>query len=228
MKIDLTQFRQTFLQESADHLATMESGLLALRTHPEDDETLHAVFRSAHSIKGGAGSVGLEALARFTHGMENLLDRLRAHEMAISEAIIAELLAAVDALHTLLGAEPGAELPEDAQRLAERIEALATGESQAAEPVAAAAAAEANHGEMAAYRVTFRPDREMFQSGTNPIVLLRNLASLGDVSVTHLDTGDLPALAELDPEQCYLSWTVEMATSRGEQELREVFEFVEH
>ena len=68
----------------------------------------------------------------------------------------------------------------------------------------------------------------MFQSGTNPIVLLRNLAELGEVSVTHLDATELPPLAELDPEQCYLSWTVEIATSRGEQELREVFEFVEH
>jgi two-component system chemotaxis sensor kinase CheA len=247
MKIDLTQFRQTFLQESADHLATMESGLLALRTQPDDDETLNAVFRSAHSIKGGAGSVGLEALARFTHGMENLLDRLRAHEMAISEEIIGELLAAVDALHTLLGAEPGAELPEDARRLAERIEAMASGvpENEASEAGASVnaanldaasldaasvvvAAADCDRAATVAYRVTFRPDREMFQSGTNPIVLLRNLAASGDVSVTHLDAGNLPELAELDPEQCYLSWTVELATSRGEEELREVFEFVEH
>ena len=134
MKIDLTQFRQTFLQESAEHIATMEAGLLALRTTPEDDETLNAVFRSAHSIKGGAGSVGLEALARFTHGLESLLDRLRAREMAVTEEIIGLLLAAVDVLHTLLGAEPGAELTEEAHNLAARIEALASNAPQAAEP----------------------------------------------------------------------------------------------
>ncbi len=69
MKIDLTQFRQTFLQESADHIATMESGLLALRINPADAEILNAVFRSAHSIKGGAGSFRLEPRA-FTHGLK--------------------------------------------------------------------------------------------------------------------------------------------------------------
>ena len=147
--------------------------------------------------------------------------------MAVTEEIIGLLLAAVDVLRTLLGAEPGAELTEEAHNLAARIEALASNAPQAAEPETAAPE-ESAEATLAAYRVTFRPDREMFQSGTNPIVLLRNLAELGEVSVTHLDARELPPLAELDPGQCYLSWTVEIATSRGEQELREVFEFVEH
>ena len=58
MKIDLSQFRQTFLQESAEHVESMEAGLLALRSAPDDVEILNAIFRSAHSIKGGAGSFG--------------------------------------------------------------------------------------------------------------------------------------------------------------------------
>ena len=81
MKIDLTQFRQTFLQESADHIATMEAALLELRSSPDDPEILNGIFRSAHSIKGGAGSFGLENLAHFTHALESLLDRLRAMEI---------------------------------------------------------------------------------------------------------------------------------------------------
>jgi two-component system chemotaxis sensor kinase CheA len=68
----------------------------------------------------------------------------------------------------------------------------------------------------------------MFSSGTNPITLLRNLAAMGTVSCCHLHTEELPALADLDPEQCYLSWTVELASRCAEAELREVFEFVEH
>jgi two-component system chemotaxis sensor kinase CheA len=59
MKIDLSQFRQTFLQESADHIASMETGLLELRSAPDDVELLNSIFRSAHSIKGGAGSFGM-------------------------------------------------------------------------------------------------------------------------------------------------------------------------
>lgn len=74
----------------------------------------------------------------------------------------------------------------------------------------------------------FRPDGEIFSSGTNPIVLLRNLAALGTVSCCHLHDEDLPALADLDPQHCYLGWTVELASVCGEEEVREVFEFVEH
>ncbi len=74
----------------------------------------------------------------------------------------------------------------------------------------------------------FRPDGEIFSSGTNPIMLLRNLAALGTVSCCHLHDEDLPALADLDPQHCYLGWTVELASVCGEEEVREVFEFVEH
>ena len=68
----------------------------------------------------------------------------------------------------------------------------------------------------------------MFSSGTNPIMLLRNLAALGTVSVCHLHAEHLPPLEQLDPSQCYLSWTVELASSCPEEELLEVFEFVVH
>ena len=207
----------------------MESGLLALRSTPDDAEILNAVFRSAHSIKGGAGSVGLEALARFTHGLENLLDRLRSREMALNEEIVALLLASIDVLRTLLAAEPQAELTDEARHLAERIEALAETPMQTqVEREAGQDGQDSDEAPIALYRIEFRPDREIFSSGTNPIVLLRNLAELGDVSVSELHAENLPPLAELDPEHCWLGWTIEMASSRSEEELREVFEFVEH
>jgi two-component system chemotaxis sensor kinase CheA len=245
MKIDLSQFRQTFLQESADHIATMESGLLELRSTPGDAEILNAIFRSAHSIKGGAGSFGLEHLARFTHGLESLLDRLRTLEMTATEEIIGLLLASIDVLRALLasgGEEAGeGEMPAHALELAGRIEALtvpvdelrdveteAEAETESAADEKAGELLHAETGEVVLYQIEFRPDREMFSSGTNPIVLLRNLAALAQVSVSHLHAEELPPLSDLDPEQCYLGWTIEMATSRGEEELREVFEFVEH
>jgi two-component system chemotaxis sensor kinase CheA len=233
MKIDLSQFRQTFLQESAEHVESMEAGLLALRSAPDDVEILNAIFRSAHSIKGGAGSFGLTHLVRFTHGLESLLDRLRSLEMPATSEVISLLLQSVDVLRAMLdgGAEAG--MPDGAAQLAEQIESLCAGEpGSAGAPVASrqepvddnrVPAREVNF-----YQVEFRPQREMFLSGTNPIMLLRNLAALGAVSVCQLHAEDLPPLAQLDPAQCYLSWTVELASSSPEEELREVFEFVEH
>jgi two-component system, chemotaxis family, sensor kinase CheA len=235
MKIDLSQFRQTFMQESAEHVEAMEAGLLALRAAPDDTEILNAIFRSAHSIKGGAGSFGLTNLVRFTHALESLLDRLRAFEIPATAEVISLLLRSVDVLRAML--DPGAdgELPQGAAELAKQIESLSAAEPAAQEkPIGQASSPGATVEDRAAaaelkfYRVEFRPHREMFSSGTNPIMLLRNLAALGTVSVCQLHAEDLPPLAHLDPAQCYLSWTIELASSCPEEELLEVFEFVEH
>jgi two-component system chemotaxis sensor kinase CheA len=243
MKIDLSQFRQTFLQESAEHIASMESGLLQLRTAPDDVELLNSIFRSAHSIKGGAGSFGMKNLTHFTHSLENLLDRMRSLELLATDEVIGTLLQSVDVLRNLLDADPDADpdadLPADAVEVDARIKALMPGEpapagaalEDAEQPVSLQQEAPQpveDAPEINLYKVEFRPDREMFSSGTNPITLLRNLAALGTVSCCHLHAEELPALADLDAEQCYLSWTVELASVCAETELREVFEFVEH
>jgi len=229
MKIDLTQFRQTFLQESADHIASMETGLLELRSAPADIELLDNIFRAAHSIKGGAGSFGMTNLVRFTHSLENLLDRLRSLEMQATEEVIDILLRCVDVLRRLLAADADAAMPAEALELDERINALMPNETSPAEAAPEEAPELVEDAQkMMLYKVEFRPDRQLFASGTNPIVLLRNLAALGTVSCCHLHCEELPTLTDLDPSQCYLSWTVELASVREEAELREVFEFVEH
>ena len=240
MKIDLSQFRQTFMQESAEHVEAMEAGLLALRSAPDDAETLNAIFRSAHSIKGGAGSFGLTNLVRFTHALENLLDRLRSLEMPATAEVISLLLRSVDVLRAMLDAGTDGGMPEGAAELAEQIESLSARDALPAEESLGQTTRQQNVSskeasedgvtgpELNFYRVEFRPHREMFSSGTNPIMLLRNLAALGTVSVCQLHAEELPPLEQLDPSQCYLSWTVELASSCAEEELREVFEFVEH
>jgi two-component system chemotaxis sensor kinase CheA len=229
MKIDLSQFRQTFLQESAEHIASMESGLLDLRSAPDNIELLNSIFRSAHSIKGGAGSFGMISLVRFTHSLENLLDRMRSLEMNATDEVIGTLLRSVDVLRDLLDADADAAMPAVAMELEERIAALMPGETSPAEDATEVTPQPVeNEREFKLYKVEFLPDREMFGSGTNPITLLRNLAALGTVSCCHLRTEELPALADLDPSQCYLGWTVELASVCQEAELREVFEFVEH
>jgi len=229
MKIDLSQFRQTFLIESADHVASMETGLLELRSAPADVELLNSIFRSAHSIKGGAGSFGMTNLVRFTHSLENLLDRLRSLEMQATDEVIDIMLRSVDVLRGLLAADADAAMPAEGLKLNEQIEALVSDEPAEKEAVTEETQQPVKDDRaIKLYKVEFRPDRGMFESGTNPIVLLRNLAALGTVSCCHLHTEELPALADLDPAQCYLSWTVELASACDEVELREVFEFVEH
>jgi two-component system chemotaxis sensor kinase CheA len=236
MKIDLSQFRETFLQESAEHVASMEDGLLQLRSSPGDLELMNAIFRSAHSIKGGAGTFGLTDLVHFTHVLENLLDRLRATEMTATDEVIALLLQSVDGLRGLLEADGGGEPPPEIAGLQRSLEALVERQAGAgAGPQAAGiqAAPAGSGGERQQpderlYRVCFAPAEDIGASGSNALLLLRNLAALGRVRRCDLDTSRLPTLAALDPQLCFLSWTVELFTASPESEILEVFEFVEH
>ena len=238
MKIDLSQFREVFLQESAEHVESMEAGLLQLRSAPGDIELMNAIFRSAHSIKGGAGSFGLTKLVRFTHALENLLDRMRSAEIAATDYAIGLLLQSVDVLRAILeGGQEGEEPPGTPALLISLEELVSTGPGleaatgEAQEDEAAEDAAEAGRSsaaEATRYKVRFRPHREMFASGSNPLLLVRNVAALGTVLACELDLTDLPALKDLDPAQCYLSWTIDLSTPEPESAIREVFEFVEH
>src|SRR5256885_16978709 len=102
MQIDLEQFRGVFFEEAAEHLANMEAGLLQLESAPHDVELLHAIFRGAHSIKGGSGMFDFAALTRFTHAMESLLDLMRDRRIGGNPALTGLLLRSVEFLRALV------------------------------------------------------------------------------------------------------------------------------
>ena len=105
--IDLTQFHPGFFDEAGENLQRMEQLLLQPDIESADDETLNAVFRCVHSVKGGAASFGFADVAELTHQTESLLDRLRRRELAMSAAMVELLLQAVDALQLQLARHQG-------------------------------------------------------------------------------------------------------------------------
>jgi two-component system, chemotaxis family, sensor kinase CheA len=105
--IDLSQFFQVFFEEAGENLETMEQMLLALDIESADDEELNAIFRCAHSVKGGAATFGFADVAELTHQMETLLDKLRRHELAPTTAMVDVLLASGDALKAQLARHQG-------------------------------------------------------------------------------------------------------------------------
>ena len=98
MTIDMGQFFQVFFDETEELLAEMEKLLLAVDVSSPDSEDLNAIFRAAHSIKGGASTFGLTDLTDVTHVLENLLDRIRKGEMALTAEHVDAFLAAKDIL----------------------------------------------------------------------------------------------------------------------------------
>ncbi len=135
MSIDMSQFHQVFFEEAAEHLGEMESLLLALDIQQPDDEALNAIFRAAHSIKGGAGTFGFNDLTEVTHILENLLDRIRKHELKLSSEMVDVFLQAGDVLKNLLAAHQGQGEADDAasQLICDRLTALSGGADEAQE-----------------------------------------------------------------------------------------------
>lgn len=105
--IDLSQFYQVFFEEAGENLDNMEQLLLNLNIESADDEELNAIFRCAHSIKGGAATFGFSDVAELTHQMETLLDKLRRHELAPNSDMVDVLLQSGDALRAQLGRHQG-------------------------------------------------------------------------------------------------------------------------
>ncbi|MBB2486552.1 chemotaxis protein CheW [Mitsuaria sp. WAJ17] len=126
--IDLSQFYQVFFEEASENLDNMEQLLLNLNIETADDEELNAIFRCAHSIKGGAATFGFSDVAELTHQMETLLDKLRRHELQPTSQMVDVLLQSGDALREQLGRHQGSgAAPVDTSELLLSIKTLVDG-----------------------------------------------------------------------------------------------------
>ena len=238
----LAPIRVQFFQECVEHLAELESGLTGLDHGDLDPETINTVFRAAHSIKGGAGIFGLDALVRFAHDMETVLAALRSGQIQPDGPALKALLRAADVLSDLVGAardgsavdpgritaatgelagllgDPGGNAGVDEDDLDLDIDftpvAIDLDEIGPAE-------APRTH-----WRLAFRPLAELYASANDPLMLFGELARLGDLSV-RLDETATPFLQDLNPADPHLSWTLDLHTASDETAIREVFEFVE-
>ncbi|AUL47395.1 chemotaxis protein CheA [Bordetella trematum] len=139
--LDLSQFYETFFDEADELLAQMEQLLLELDVGAPDIEQLNAIFRAAHSIKGGAATFGcFQKLAETTHLLENLLDAIRRDEMTLRSDMVDTFLEAKDVLKSQLDAYRASEEPDDAtfERICAVLRQLALeGKAATSEPAAA-------------------------------------------------------------------------------------------
>ncbi|WP_395451482.1 chemotaxis protein CheA [Aminobacter sp. UC22_36] len=237
--------KQTFFQECEEQLAELEAGLLAMERGEAESDTVNAVFRAVHSIKGGAGAFSLEDLVRFAHVFETTLDHLRTGALAPSADVLMVMLRAADLLADLVAAaRDGVSVDsERSEVLVNELNAFAPGGVIASEqgddgddmedfvfnPVAVSfdfldGAADAPAGR--SFTISFKPKPELYAKGNETALVLRELERLGQMDVI-CDAGELPPLGELDPEGAYLDWTIKLTTEKGENDIREVFEFVE-
>jgi two-component system chemotaxis sensor kinase CheA len=214
MSFDMTQFRQVFFDEAAEHLGTLESVLLRLDVQAPDPEDLNAIFRAAHSIKGGAGTFGFGDVTELTHVAETLLDRLRRGELAPTTTMVDALLEATDVIRALLLAHQTGSAGEAAIAEASkvRLEALT---SPGVAGATAAGSVPVPPGARLLLRFRAPEEGEAIEN------LLAELRGLGALTVVKRAKARRRARSGGGTQ-----WEVLLDTAADEQAVRELFEFV--
>ncbi|MFS8048804.1 chemotaxis protein CheA [Rhizobium sp. BR 314] len=128
--MDMNEIKEIFFQECEEQLAELESGLLKMNDGDRDPETVNAVFRAVHSIKGGAGAFGLDDLVSFAHVFETTLDCVRSNKLEPTQDVLKVMLKAADVLADLTNAarDGGSVDPARSRGLVKELEALANGD----------------------------------------------------------------------------------------------------
>lgn len=262
------EIRTIFFAECEEALASAERALTICKSQPDNMDAVNDVFRSVHSIKGGAGAFGYTALQVYTHGFETLLSDVRDGILPMTEDLLSLLLRALDLLgdHVARALE-GSEAPDDSAMIAQLAAAQQGGGAAAAAPAEAAAAPapaeaapepvveaapeaptatgsssdvddllsfdlDAMLNDIAtevapskpAWRVTMKPQASAMLNGGEPLLLLRELRSLGEGTV-RLDTSALPDLDSFDPAGAYLAWDVTLPGDVERDAIEDVFGF---
>ncbi len=250
----MAAIRQTFFEECEEQLAELESGLMAMNEGTADRETVNAVFRAVHSIKGGAGAFKLTDLVSFAHTFETTLDHIRSDRLTATPDAMHVMLRAADVLADLVRLSRAGEAIATSTwtQLARDLEALNPSDgSQSALPSGHAVTALADghasddldfapamieisdHSQTPApavqkneFKISFRARPSLYQKANEPILLLRELGRMGAVEVNCL-TDDLPPFATQWDFGSHIRWEAHLVTEGTLSEVREVFDFVE-
>jgi len=233
MSIDLDQFKQIFYEESFEGLDTMESGLLGMNDGGTDLDVVNDIFRAAHSIKGGSATFGFSALASFTHIMEGLLDEMREGKREADSDVVNILLESVDEMRSLMTAYQNNEEPdvEEMQALQEKLEKVCGMEPSPSSNTAKEASPDNADDRRLGWHIEFTPHDDLLTTGNDPSLLLSELRDLGDLTLK-VDDSDLPTFSSMNPEQCYLKWSMDLLEKDAESvveedQITEIFEWVE-
>ena len=234
----MEEILSVFIQEAREQLTDMEAGLMRMEQGDHDPETLNAIFRAAHTIKGGSGVVELGMIEKFTHVVENALDKLRNNEIQVSDDLISAILNCCDHLNALLDlaendqheADPALQLK--GETLANHLRGFLGGAVASPTPTTPAepdASVESEGGGKTmndCWHISVRFGRDVLRNGMDPESILRYLLSLGEI--VHITTiaDALPEADEMNPESCYLGFEINFRSHADKAAIEKVFDFV--
>ncbi|CAH1195749.1 Signal transduction histidine kinase CheA [Candidatus Nitrotoga sp. BS] len=238
MSLDLDQALQTYIAEARELLQDMEDSLLRLEADPSDADTIGAIFRAAHTIKGSAGLFGLDPIVSFTHIVEDVLDRVRDGDVVIEANLIAVLLESGDHMLHLVDvvAAQGGQLDAEAIaresglriRLQDYQANQDSSKSNNVVQVETEASFQSSGGgfvETDNWHISLRFGENVMRDGMDPLSFLRYLSTLGEiVSITTMFDA-LPPADKMDAESCYLGFEIDFKSDADKATIAGVFEF---
>lgn len=232
----MDELTSVFIQESQEQLLTLEKGLLLLESTPDDEDNINAIFRAAHTIKGASGVIECHFIESFVHKIENILDRLRNHEIQVSSELTGLLLEACDHISVLVDvleaeeAEPSSGVYAVGNNILSRLVQCAPSAAlnPAPEPPAII---EANSPQVDgavivdAWHISVRFGADLMRGGMDPLSFIRFLGVRGEILTLETIFGAMPPADEMDPETCYLGFEVRLQTQASKAEIEQVFDF---
>jgi two-component system chemotaxis sensor kinase CheA len=239
---------QAFVEESKELLELAEQTLLQLEDSPDDADLIGELFRSIHTIKGSSGIFGFEHVVAFTHVAESVMGRAREGEVSLSKDLISILLDARDHIATLLECALG-DTELSAESIAKGEQLLSSLTHYLGETVAAKLSPElasevtVSEGETMlneesavtqeqsvandCWHLSLRLSQGVLQGGMDPSSFFRYLATVGDIVTMTTIEGSLPDYKEMNPEDCYLGFEIDLRSAATKEEIAAVFEFIE-
>lgn len=227
----LEQLSSVFFDEANELLDNLEEQLLALSDSPSDPETIAAVFRAMHTIKGSSAMFGFNEISTFTHEAESAMDQVRNGIIPVTPELIELLLKARDHIRSLLdaGAEVSPEVHQSSENLILEFKVYVQKNGGSAGEVVSSVKKFEPKKETApssTWRIKFRPSKTIMQNGTRPELLIKELTELGTATVVPF-YNELSTLSEIDSELCYFSWDVILTTSKSKNDIEDVFIFLD-
>lgn len=234
----IDQFKEAFREEAFELLGELEIALLQLEEEPEDPETISSVFRIMHTIKGSAAMFGFDEISLFTHEVENVMDLLRSGKLIVNKNLIDLTLKSRDYIKDMLE-DSSVKLNEETDLVIKKFKSEVAVQTGQVVPDVVANNIDPQSDstkdsdednfesrEVLTYRIIFCPDNNVFLTGTNPLLLLSEIQDLGEYSVLAV-LDEIPTLSKINPEYSYSSWEIILSTTYREEEIRDIFIFVE-
>jgi len=224
---NIDKLKEIFKSEVDELIEDSEDVLIALEKDVENEDLVNEIFRIFHSIKGSAGVVGFDDMAHFSHGVENILDRVRQGELRISKNLISLVLESIDILRNYIEYYFGGPAVDD-DKIA-KIEA-SLNRFKGVQDDVEYKVQEKNQPKRIKkpkyFGIHLELNDDIFYRGQEPIMLLRELNEMGDFDSIRANVGKLPELDMIEPHTNYIFYDLVLRTRSSLDEVKDVFIFV--